>query len=104
MADIINVRESNFRTAVEAADASVLVEFYADWDGTSQMILKELEQLAYEENGVTVAKINVDENNNLAERFNVSSLPCTILFVKGEPEKTINGFRTKQQLQALINS
>ncbi len=102
MAEVINVRENNFRTAVEVAETPVLVEFYADWDGTSQMVLKELELLASEKIAVTVAKVNVDENNNLAERFGVNSLPCTILFENGEPQKTINGFRTKQQLLSLI--
>ena len=58
--------------------------------------------MAQETDELTVAKVNVDENNNLAERFKISNIPCMILFKNGEPQKTILGYRTKQQLISLI--
>ncbi len=103
MAEIKYVTESTFRQEVEASSIPVLVDFYADWCGPCKMVQPELEALAKDCKGVVVAKVNVDENNHLAERFGISSIPCMILFNNGEAVKTIIGYRTKQQLEALIN-
>ncbi|MBP5662383.1 MAG: thioredoxin [Clostridia bacterium] len=92
--------EKEFRYDVEESATPVIVDFYADWCGPCKMIQPELEKLA--EEGVKIVKINVDENNHLAERFGVHSIPCMILFADGEPRKTIIGFRTSQQLKALL--
>ncbi len=102
MAEIKHVCENDFHTTVEASPTPVLVDFYADWCGPCKAVQPELEALAKECDKVVVAKINVDENNNLAERFNISNIPCMMLFVNGEPQKTIVGYRTKQQLLSLI--
>ena len=93
--------EKEFRRDVEESTTPVIVDFYAEWCGPCNAIQPELEKLAQE--GVTIVKINVDENNRLAERFGVHSIPCMILFVGGEPRKTIIGFRTSQQLKALLD-
>lgn len=103
MAEIKHVTESTFRQEVEASKIPVLVDFYAEWCGPCKMVQPELEALAASRDDVLVAKVNVDENNHLAERFSVSSIPCMILFKDGEVKKTIIGYRTKQQLEAIIN-
>ena len=92
--------EKDFRQDVEECKTPVFVDFYADWCGPCQLIQPELEKL--DADGMTVVKVNVDENNHLAERFNVHSIPCVVLFVDGEPRKTIIGFRTSRQLKALL--
>ena len=102
MAEIKQVCENNFRAEVELSPVPVLVDFYADWCGPCKAIQPELEALSKECSKIVVAKTNVDENNNLAERFNISNIPCMILFSKGEPVKTIVGYRTKKQLLTLI--
>ena len=102
MAQVKNVCESNFRAVVEASAIPVLVDFYAEWCGPCKLIQPEIEALAQETDTVTVAKVNVDENNNLAERFGINNIPCMILFENGEPKKTIVGYRTKQQLKTII--
>lgn len=103
MAEIKYVTEGTFRQEVEASKTPVLVDFYADWCGPCKMVQSELEALAQNHDDVLVAKVNVDENNNLAERFNISSIPCMILFKNGEATKTIIGYRTRQQLETIIN-
>lgn len=103
MAEIKHVTESTFRQEVEASKTPVLVDFYAEWCGPCKMVQPELEALAASRDDVLVAKVNVDENNHLAERFSVSNIPCMILFKDGEVKKTIIGYRTKQQLEAIIN-
>ncbi len=103
MAEIKCVTESTFRQEVEASKKPVLVDFYAEWCGPCKMVQPELEALAASDVDVTVVKVNVDENNNLAERFAINSIPCMILFKDGEAVKTIIGYRTKQQLEAIIN-
>ncbi len=103
MAEIKCVTESTFRQEVEASKTPVIVDFYAEWCGPCKMVQPELEALAASHDDVVVAKVNVDENNNLAERFSINSIPCMILFKDGEAKKTIIGYRTKQQLEAIIN-
>ena len=103
MSNIKHVTENTFRQEVEVATVPVLVDFYADWCGPCQMIQPELEALAESNANVIVAKVNVDENNNLAERFGINHIPCMLLFKNGEVAKTIIGFRTKQQLETAIN-
>ena len=92
--------EKDFRRDVEESVTPVLVDFYADWCGPCNLVQPELEKLSDE--GMTIVKINVDENNHLAERFGVHSIPCMIIFAGGEPRKTIIGFRTSGQLKALL--
>lgn len=101
---IKNVREESFRSEVTACNIPVLVAFYADWCGPCKMAETELEKFAEENKGVAVVKVNVDEDNNLAEKYGVSNVPCTILFADGEPIKTIVGYRTKQQLKSILEN
>ena len=103
MTNIKHVTESTFRQEVEASTVPVLVDFYADWCGPCQMVQPELEALASSNANVVVAKVNVDENNNLVERFGINNIPCMLLFKDGEVKKTIIGFRTKQQLENAVN-
>lgn len=103
MAEIKHLTESTFRQEVETCSNPVLVDFYAEWCGPCKMVQPELEALASANDNIVVAKVNVDENNNLAERFAINSIPCMILFKDGEAKKTIIGYRTKQQLENIIN-
>ena len=102
MAEIKTVCEKTFRTMVEDSACPVLVDFYADWCGPCKMLHPELEKLAAEAEDFVVAQVNVDENNHLAERFNVSNIPCMILFKNGEPADVIVGYRTVKQLRSLL--
>ena len=83
----------------------VLVDFYADWCGPCKMISPILEELAKEYEGkVTIVKVNVDENGDIAGRYGVMSIPNLVLFKNGDVVEQVVGFQPKNQLQALLNS
>ena len=100
--DIKNISEKEFSSAVEKAQKPVLVQFFAAWCGPCKSLAQELDALVRESLLLDVVRVNVDENNHLAERFSVSTVPCMMLFKNGEAIKTINGFRTKSQIKKMI--
>jgi len=81
----------------------VLVDFYADWCGPCQMLEPIVETLAAE-TGATVAKVDVDANQQLAGAYGVRGVPTLILFADGEQVEEIVGLQGEDQLRALIES
>ena len=89
------LNKENFNGIIER-EKVVLVDFYADWCGPCQAIQPTLEELANELSGqVVIAKVNVDEERELAGVFNIRSIPTMILFKDGEPVEAIVGLQTK---------
>lgn len=81
----------------------VLVDFWADWCGPCKMIGPVVEQLATEYEGrAVVAKVDVDEEPELARRFGIRAIPTLILFKDGQPLKTFRGMQEKAELIAAI--
>lgn len=73
----------------------VLVDFYADWCGPCRMLAPILDEIAEEENNLIIGKINVDDDGNLAYKYDVSSIPTMILFKDGKEYKRMVGFKPK---------
>jgi len=94
--------QSQLDDVVTAHDV-VLVDFYADWCGPCQMLEPIVETLAAE-TGATVAKVDVDANQQLAGAYGVRGVPTLILFADGEQVEEIVGLQGEDQLRALIES
>ena len=95
---IDNLSESTFDEVVGSSDKPVLVDFWAEWCGPCKMIGPILEEIASEHDGISIAKVNVDENPDIARRFEVMSIPTLIMFQDGQPAKRLVGAKPKGSL------
>lgn len=97
MAD--NITDKDFEKEVLKSELPVLVDFYAEWCGPCKMMAPVIEELAQELKGqVKVEKMNVDENPQTSQNYGVMSIPTLIYFEKGDPKKTMIGFRSKEEI------
>ena len=100
MADaVITLTSDNFDETVKSSNTPILVDFWAEWCGPCKQIAPVLADLAAEQSGkLTIAKLNVDEHGDIAQRFNVMSIPTLLIFDKGEMKKRLVGAKGKGQL------
>ena len=101
---VINVSSDSFDEQVKQASIFVLVDFWAEWCGPCKMIAPVLEALAAEREDLTVAKVNIDENQNLAVEYAIRSIPSLLLFKDGNVVGQKVGALSKSQLEEFIDS
>jgi len=100
---IINITNENFESEVLKADKPVLVDFWAEWCGPCKMIAPILEQVAEEyKDRLTLVKLDVEENQNIAMQYAVRSIPTLMLFKGGEVQIQHVGMLSKEQLGQLL--
>lgn len=97
--------DQDFDDKVINSDKPILVDFYANWCGPCKMIAPYLEELADEFEGkVTVAKLDVDQNNQSAMKYGVRGIPTLILFENGQQKETIVGADPNRIRNAVANA
>ena len=101
---VYEITEENFEEVVGKSEVPVLVDFWASWCGPCKMLGPVVESVGEEADGFAVGKVNVDDEGNLAARFNISSIPCLILFKNGEEAARSVGFIPKDKVLALAKS
>jgi thioredoxin 1 len=96
---IVNLSTGTFDEHIQSADKPVVVDFWAEWCGPCKQIAPILQEIATEHGeDVTIAKLNVDDNPELARRFNVMSIPTLLVFSGGEVSKRLVGAKSKGAL------
>ena len=105
--NIMQITNQNFKQEVEDFNGVVLIDFFAEWCGPCRTLGPIIEELTKEYEGnnkVKIFKLNIDEEKELAEKFNVMSIPTLILFKNGEKVKEVVGAKSKEELKELIEN
>ena len=92
------LNQNNFNNAI--ANGTALVDFYADWCGPCRMVSPIVDEIAEERRDITVGKVNVDDENALAMKYGVMSIPTLIVFKDGKEKARIVGARPKAAILA----
>lgn len=94
----LKLNSQNFENEILNKNGTALVDFYADWCGPCKMVAPIVEEIAAENEDITVGKVNVDECNDLAYKYGVASIPTLIVFENGEETERIVGYRPKEDI------
>lgn len=95
MSNVITVTSENFESEVLNSEKPVLVDFWASWCGPCRMLSPIVDEIAEEVQTIKVGKVNVDEQQDLAGKFGVMSIPTLILFKNGQPVNKSVGAKSK---------
>ena len=94
------LNQNNFNNAI--ANGTALVDFYADWCGPCRIVSPIVDEIAEERSDITVGKVNVDDENALAMKYGVMSIPTLIVFKDGQEKTRIVGARPKAAILAQL--
>ena len=100
---IINVNKENFQKEVLEAKEPVLIDLWASWCGPCRMLAPILEQVAQERPDLKICKINVDEEPELANRFNVISIPLVVVVENGQVIKQSVGVKPAEAILQMLD-
>ena len=100
---MLKVTKANFEGLL-AGDTPVLLDFYADWCGPCRMLSPIIEQIAAEHPEITVGKVNVDEEGELAAAFGVVSIPMLAVLKSGKVTATSVGVRPKAEIEQMLKA
>ena len=98
----INITQDNFQAAVLENKNTVLLDFWASWCGPCKMLAPIVEEIAEEYSDITLGKINVDEQMELAIQFGIVSIPTLVVMEGGKAVQTAVGYRPKADILKLL--
>lgn len=101
---IVNITKANYEEMVLQAQGKVLLDFWAPWCGPCRMVAPILEDIADEDESITIGKVNVDEEIELAMQFGVSSIPTLVVMEGGRMVNKGIGYMPKGNILALLDS
>jgi thioredoxin 1 len=99
---VLQITKENFENEVIKSDKPVLIDFFATWCGPCKMVSPIVDQISEERTDIKVGKINVDEQQELAARFDVMSIPTLIVFKNGVATEKAVGARPKQAILSML--
>lgn len=101
---VIHVTEENFEQEVLKSDKPVLIDFWASWCGPCQMLLPVIEELGNEVTDAKICKVNVDEEEQLASKFNVMSIPTLVVMKDGKVVSAAVGVKPKEDILEMLKA
>ena len=99
---VTEVTKDNFETEVLRSDRPVVADFYADWCGPCKMLRPILEELSSEKEDVKFVSINIDDEDELVEEYDVSSIPCLVVFKDGAEADRSIGVKQKDAIAEMV--
>lgn len=100
---VVKITKENFDAQVTHASGKVLLDFWAPWCGPCRMVGPIVEEIAEENEDITVGKVNIDEEMELAIQFGVTSIPTLVVMEGGETVTTAVGYRPKAEIEELLD-
>jgi thioredoxin 1 len=99
---VLEFTDNNFEEEVLKSDKTVLIDFYADWCGPCKMMSPIIDEIAEENSEVKVGKVNVDDNMEVAEKYQIMSIPTILVVKNGNVTKQFVGVTAKSEIEEAI--
>ncbi len=101
--NVLNITSKNYEEEVLKSDRPILIDFYADWCGPCRMMSPIIDEIAEKiSDKVKVGKINVDENQDLAMKYEVMSIPTIVIIEDGKVKNKFVGVRDKNEIMSYL--